>query len=45
MTDYEKLKSKLAGCYVTIPTMFHDEDLSLDAESMKSHVHYLELIL
>ena len=41
MTDYEKLKSKLAGCYVTIPTMFHDEDLSLDAESMKSHVHYL----
>ncbi len=41
MADYENLKNKLAGCYVTIPTLFHDEDLSLDLESMKSHVRYL----
>ena len=41
MTDNENLKSKLAGCYVTIPTMFHDEDLSLDLDAIKSHIQYL----
>ena len=41
MIDYENLKNKLAGCYVTIPTMFHDEDLSLDLDAIKSHVRFL----
>lgn len=41
MTDYEKLKSKLDGCYVTIPTMFHDQDFSLNLEAIQDHVHYL----
>ncbi len=41
MIDYENLKNKLAGCYVTIPTMFHDQDLSLDLDAIKSHVQYL----
>ena len=37
----EELKSRLCGCYVTIPTMFRDDDLELDLPAMRRHVRFL----
>ena len=28
--DYERARSRLRGCYITVPTMFRDPDLGLD---------------
>ena len=36
------LKSRLQGCYVTIPTMFRDDaELSVDLDAMRRHVRFL----
>jgi dihydrodipicolinate synthase/N-acetylneuraminate lyase len=38
----ETAHSRLCGCYVTIPTMFRDdEDLSVDLPAICRHVHFL----
>ena len=40
--DLEKQKSRLAGCYVTIPTMFEDSDaLPVDHGAIRGHVRFL----
>lgn len=39
--DREKLKSRLSGCYVTVPTMFRDDDLELDLPAIRRHVRFL----
>ena len=39
--DIERARERLTGCYVTIPTMFHDEDLSLNLAGMQEHVRFL----
>jgi hypothetical protein len=36
--DHEKNRSDLCGCYVTLPTMFHDGDLELNLPAMKRHI-------
>ena len=36
------LRNRLQGCYVTIPTMFRDDDeLSVDLDAMRRHVRFL----
>lgn len=35
------LVERLCGCYVTIPTMFKDDNLELDLQSVKRHVGFL----
>lgn len=39
--DFEILKKRLEGCYVTVPTMFRDPELELDLEATRSHVRFL----
>lgn len=40
--DQERLKSLLAGCYVTIPTPFRDEtDFPINEEALRAHVRFL----
>ncbi len=40
--DYEKLKKKLEGCYVTVPTPFKDtKDLPINFEALKDYVDFL----
>lgn len=40
--DLETRKSQLAGCYVTIPTMFEDSaSLPVDHQAIKGHVRFL----
>lgn len=40
--DRETLRDRLYGCYVTIPTMFHDDDgLSVNLDAMRQHVEFL----
>ncbi len=39
--DPEKAKARLAGCYITVPTMFKDPDLELNLPAIKRHVRYL----
>ena len=39
--DREKLKNRLSGCYVTVPTMFQDEDLELNLPAIRRHVQFL----
>ena len=39
--DYERLKRRLEGCYVTVPTMFRDPDLALDLDAVGRHVDFL----
>jgi dihydrodipicolinate synthase/N-acetylneuraminate lyase len=34
-------RSRLCGCYVTIPTLFHDDDLSIDLEAIRRHVRFV----
>jgi len=34
-------RSHLCGCYVTIPTMFRDEDLTVDLAAIRRHVRFL----
>lgn len=40
--DFDLLRQRLAGCYVTIPTMFRDPDLELDLQATLSHVRFLK---
>jgi dihydrodipicolinate synthase/N-acetylneuraminate lyase len=39
--DRERLRERLSGCYVTLPTMFRDEDLAVDLPAIRRHVRYL----
>jgi dihydrodipicolinate synthase/N-acetylneuraminate lyase len=34
-------RAKLAGCYITVPTMFADPDLELDCAAIQRHVRFL----
>jgi dihydrodipicolinate synthase/N-acetylneuraminate lyase len=40
--DSDRSKSRLCGCYVTIPTMFSDDDdLAVDADAIRRHVRFV----
>lgn len=39
--DTNSLKARLAGCYITIPTMFADSNLDLDCGAIQRHVKFL----
>ena len=39
--DRETARNRLTGCYVTVPTMFRDDDLELDLPAMRRHVQFL----
>ena len=39
--DSETRRSRLVGCYVTIPTMFKDPDLAVDFDAISRHVRFL----
>jgi len=39
--EFESLKKRLEGCYVTVPTMFRDSDLGLDLNATRRHVRFL----
>jgi len=39
--DRDTARSRLCGCYVTIPTMFCGEDLSVDLAAIRRHVRFL----
>jgi dihydrodipicolinate synthase/N-acetylneuraminate lyase len=39
--DRELLKRRLEGCYITVPTMFRDPDLEVDAGAIARHVGFL----
>ena len=40
--DYENLKNKLQGCYVTVPTPFKDtKNLPLNFDALKDYVEFL----
>ena len=42
MTDFERQRARLEGCYTTIPTMFRDDaDLSVDHDAIRRHVRFL----
>ncbi len=39
--DIESRIARLSGCYVTLPTLFHEPDLSLNLDGMRGHVAFL----
>ena len=40
--DRDRDRSRLCGCYVTIPTMFSDDDdLAVDADAIRRHVRFV----
>jgi dihydrodipicolinate synthase/N-acetylneuraminate lyase len=39
--DAERAKTRLQGCYVTVPTMFRDPDLELDLAATRRNVRFL----
>ena len=39
--DYAQLKKDLEGLYITIPTLFHDEDLSINEEGYSNSSGFL----
>src|SRR3954471_23022482 len=39
--DRDRARKRLTGCYVTIPTMFRDEDLSVDLPAIRKHARFL----
>src|SRR5512134_3001483 len=39
--DFERLRERLRGCYITIPTMFRDPDLELDLPATRRTVDFL----
>ena len=39
--DSATRRSRLQGCYVTIPTMFRDADLEVDLDAIRRHVRFL----
>jgi dihydrodipicolinate synthase/N-acetylneuraminate lyase len=40
--DWQALKRKLEGCYITVPTMFRDPDLEVDTKAITRHVSFLQ---
>src|SRR6185503_1128820 len=34
-------RTRLTGCYVTVPTLFRDEDLELNLPGIRRHVRFL----
>ena len=39
--DLARARARLAGCYVTVPTMFRDDDLELDIPAQRQVVRFL----
>lgn len=39
--DFARAKARLEGCYITIPTMFHDETLEVNEVAIRDHVNFL----
>ncbi len=39
--DTDTALSRLCGCYVTLPTMFRDDDLTVDLGAIRHHVGFL----
>lgn len=39
--DVDELRRRLCGCYVTIPTLFHDGDLELNLDGIRRHLRFL----
>ena len=39
--DRQLARDRLCGCYVTIPTMFRDDDLAVDLPAIRRHVRFL----
>ena len=39
--DNKQARQRLCGCYVTIPTLFNDEDLGLNLSGIQRHVQFL----
>ena len=40
--DFDTARQRLCGCYVTVPTLFHDDsELSLNLEGIRRHVGFL----
>jgi dihydrodipicolinate synthase/N-acetylneuraminate lyase len=39
--DPRTARDRLVGCYVTIPTLFRDPDLSVDTDAIRRHVRFL----
>jgi 4-hydroxy-tetrahydrodipicolinate synthase len=39
--SFHELRQKLVGCYITVPTMFHDLDLEVDHAAIRRHVGFL----
>jgi dihydrodipicolinate synthase/N-acetylneuraminate lyase len=39
--DREQARQRLRGCYVTIPTLFRDDNLTVDLPAMRSHVDFV----
>ena len=39
--DQQQLRSRLQGCYVTIPTLFDDDSLEVNFAGIAQHVEFL----
>lgn len=39
--DWQTVRNRLCGCYVTIPSMFRDEDLAVNLDAIRRHVLFL----
>ena len=39
--NYDEIKKQLCGCYVTVPTLFKDTDLSVNQKGIEKHVEFL----
>ncbi|HJX62013.1 MAG TPA: dihydrodipicolinate synthase family protein [Dehalococcoidia bacterium] len=39
--DRQVARARLCGCYVTIPTMFRNDDLAVDLPAIRRHVRFL----
>src|SRR5689334_13998384 len=37
----DRLLQRLGGCYVTVPTLFHDANLDLNLPGIRRHVEFL----
>lgn len=35
------LVSRISGCYIPIPTLFHDDTLDVNLDGMRRHVEFL----
>lgn len=39
--DQQLARARLTGCYVTVPTLFHDSDLAVNLSGIRRHVQFL----